>query len=112
MSYSVEIMTEELMLDPSDVREIFDAFFEDSYPLIKDGIAALQAGDRQLLSRKMHALKGSALNLRMDELGNLASQAEKNETLSVNTLLELMIEIQAGLEAVEASVNAFYLASR
>ncbi len=108
MSYSVGKMAEELMLDPSDVKEIFEAFFEDAYPLIKDGTAALQAGDRHLLSRKMHALKGSALNLRMDELGNLASQAEKNETLSENELLGLMAKIQAGLEAVEASVNAFY----
>ena len=28
MSYSVGKMAEELMLDPSDVKEIFEAFFE------------------------------------------------------------------------------------
>lgn len=108
MSYSVTQMAEELMLDPADVREIFDMFFEDAHPLLQEGISALQRGDRQLLSRKMHALKGSALNLRMDRLGNLAAQAEKNETLAVNALVELLTAIQTELEAVEACVNEFY----
>lgn len=108
MSYSVLFAAEELMLDPADIREIFAAFFEDATPLLHEGRAALQSGDRELLSRKMHALKGSALNLRMDILGNLALQAEKNESLSATELNEILQSIQSELEQVEANVAAYY----
>ena len=108
MSYSVKVMAEELMLDPSDVREIVEAFFEDAHPLLQEGKAAFQTGDRQLLSRKMHALKGSALNMRMESLGRLAAQAEKNAPFSDPELAEILTAIQNELAAVEASVISFY----
>ena len=108
MSYSVTLMTDELMLEPSEAREIFDAFFEDAYPLLQEGKAALQAGDGKLLSRKMHTLKGSALNLRMEDLGSMAAQAEKQEELSEPELMELLAAIEVELAAVEKNITAFY----
>jgi len=108
MPYSVKRFTDELMLDPADAREIFDAFFEDALPLLQEGKKAMQEGDRQLLSRKMHTLKGSALNLRMDGLGNLAARAEKGSSLSASELAGILEAVQIELEEVEASVRTFY----
>ena len=108
MSYSVKLFTNELMLNPADAREIFDAFFEDALPLLQDGKKAMQEGDRQLLSRKMHTLKGSALNLRMDELGKLAARAEKELSLSDSELAGILDAVQIELKEVERAVCAFY----
>ena len=112
MSYSVKLMTDDLMLEPEEAKEIFDAFFEDAYPLLQEGIAAMQEGDRKASSRKMHALKGSAMNLRMEVLGTLAAQAEKNEALSEAELAEIFSALQVELKAVDESVSAFYAENR
>ena len=108
MDFSVLLAAEDLMLDPMDIREIFDAFFEDAEPLLNDGTAALRAGDRRLLSRKMHAFKGAALNLRMEALGNMAAQAEKNETLSEGEAEKLLQAIRVELVTVHSRVAEFY----
>lgn len=96
------------MLEPEDIQEIYTAFFEDAGPLLAAGRAALQDDDRTLLGRKMHALKGAALNLRMDEAGHLAEQAEKNTGRSISELEEILELIQLELERLEAAVTGFY----
>lgn len=108
MTYSVQLLAEELSLGPEDLRDIFSAFFEDAEPLLIESAAALQAGDKQLFSRKMHAIKGASLNLRMDDLGNMAATAEKNSELSLPELENMLQAIRIELAKMEGQVNAFY----
>ena len=81
------------MLEPEELKEILEAFFEDAPQLLDVGCRASQAGDWQQLSRSMHSLKGAAFNLRMDRLGELAARAEKGGQLSLQTLQEIRVEL-------------------
>ena len=77
VSFSVESSARELMLETEDLKEIFEAFFEDAVILMEGAERASRDNDGVGFCKNMHSLKGSALNLRMDVVGELAKQAEK-----------------------------------
>ena len=109
MSFTVESSARDLMLEPEDLKEIFEAFFEDAVVVLAEAEEASQNDDTATFCKRMHSLKGSALNLRMDVLGELAKQAEKDgasvgETQRGNWLLAIHTEVTAAKEIV----NRYY----
>lgn len=108
MSYSIEEAAAELMLDPEDMEDILAAFFEDAPKLMLEGLVSLKAGEMEKMSRVMHSIKGSALNLRMKKLGALAARAEKNGTLTPQALEEILGQMNVELAAIEKNYHSFY----
>jgi len=104
VAYSIDHVAAEMMLETEELKEILIAFFEDAPKLIEKGIQAAQTGDRLQLSRSMHSLKGAALNMRMDKLGELANRAETGGGVSLQTLQE----IQAEYERMEIVFHEYF----
>lgn len=78
LNYNVEEIAEELMLTVEEIREIYDAFFEDAAEIMRYCRETAAGSDCPGLAKKMHALKGMALNLRMTELADVALAIERS----------------------------------
>ena len=108
MAYSIDNAASELMLEPEEMKEILEAFFEDAPTLLEQGKQALDDGDWQRLSRTMHALKGASLNMRMDALGASAARAEHAEQLPLSTLQGIIRDIERELHQTERVFHEYF----
>ena len=108
MAYSIDTAAEELMLEPDEMKEILEAFFEDAPALLGQGKVAVAEGDSGKLARSMHSLKGAAFNMRMDALGELAARAEKGNHLSADILQQIMQGIDTELLSVKQAFDDYY----
>lgn len=108
MSYSVEKAATDLMLDPDELKEILEAFFEDAPGMVERGRRAMESQDWENLARSMHSLKGAAFNMRMDVLGELAEMAEKAGQFPRLRQQELLQEIETELKQLAQDVRAYY----
>ncbi|HBS59792.1 MAG: Hpt domain-containing protein [Bacillota bacterium] len=106
--YDLKRAAAELCLEPADLQEIYEDFFFEAGGLLAAGKTQLAKGDFENLRRTLHALKGMAVNLRMERLGLLARQA--GEALRQDhTLLEgLLGEIPREIDKLRAQINNFY----
>lgn len=76
MTYDIENAAQDLMLETSDLKEILDIYFPAALELIAECEAAYSKEDYRKMAAAMHSLKGSSYNLRLKEIGDLASQYE------------------------------------
>ena len=108
LKYNIAETADELMLTVEEIREIYDAFFEDADEIIRFSREALTSGDCSSLAKRMHALKGMTLNLRMTELADLATLIElsaKDGTGAKEDQLEHLILLNTDLRK---QVDLFY----
>lgn len=107
--FTVESSARELMLEPEDLKEIFEAFFEDAAVVVAEAEEASRKSDTETFRRRMHSLKGSALNLRMDVLGELAQKAEKDGAMVGETQRgDWLSAISTEVTAAKEIVNRYY----
>lgn len=105
MAYLIEKASTELMLEPEELKEILQAFFEDAPSLIAAGRQAIAVADWSKLARSMHSLKGAAFNLRMEKIGTLAARAEHGDDLSADGLAELMQAMELELRQTKTEIG-------
>ena len=108
MTYSVTRTASELMLEPQDLKAVFEVFFLSTSAKITESRTFLHSGDLKALSRSMHALKGLALSLHMISIGELAAIAERADSLSPEALLEILDQLEKELKVIQKEVQAFY----
>ncbi|MTV49395.1 hypothetical protein GJ688_10435 [Heliobacillus mobilis] len=76
MGYSIEEAAAALTLAPEDLQDIFEAFFAEAAETLERCEPAIRNGDFAMLGELVHDLKGSASNLRMEQVRELAYQLE------------------------------------
>jgi len=69
-------IADELDFDLEDVGMLFEAFLESAYEMLALMQKALEEGDMESLYRAAHALKGSAANLKLEVVENMAKEIE------------------------------------
>jgi len=107
--YDLTRAAAELYLEPADLQEIYEEFFAEAGGLLTSAKTQLAKGDFEHLRQTLHALKGMAVNLRMERLGILARQAE-GEALRHNDIpLEVLLgKILRELDELREQINNYY----
>lgn len=108
MSFLLEKATAELMLEPDELKEILQAYFEDAPQMLEQGRLAVGRQDWSSLAKNMHSLKGASYNLRLDRLGELASLAEQGNALTIAKLNEVLQAIELEMRNTEAEIAAYF----
>ena len=108
--YSVCETASDLLLEPEDLKEVYELFFADVRGWLHD-VPQLAAGEREVLAGLLHSLKGSANNLRMEELAQKARLLEKDVLtgLLAADLIGRLAELELDIGELEAQIKAFYL---
>ncbi|MBC9784960.1 Hpt domain-containing protein [Heliobacterium chlorum] len=106
MGYSIEEAAAALTLAPEDLQDIFWAFFEEATETLERCESAIHRGDFALLEELFHDLKGSASNLRMEQVRELAyrselSAKEENMEKIQKDLAKLLFEVERHKEQVQ-----------
>lgn len=82
MTYSVQSVADDFMLEAEELKMIFETFFEDIDIKLKRAEIVLANlsnepdQEFQELMEIFHAIKGAAYNLRMNEIGDLSYSLE------------------------------------
>lgn len=107
--YNIEDVAADLGLQPVELQEIYDDFFLEAVLLLQGWENKLAVSDFHEMRQTMHALKGMAANLRMEQLVQLARQAER-DIIGQNSaaLSDLLEEVRRNIEELREQVNAFY----
>ena len=109
MQYDIEVAAEELMLTLDDLKEIFDIYFIDAIELIASCYTANSVCDYSTVAKKVHALKGSSMNLRMHEIAEmvieLQSLANKKDSADIALYLP---KIEDTLILLKEEISVFY----
>ena len=109
MKYDIEIAANELMLTAEELKEIFQFYFEDAVELMASCYIANKEKNYIIMSKKIHALKGSSMSLRMDELAvmiiELESLANKEKGEEIARYLP---KIEKALDKLKKEIDAFY----
>ena len=108
MSVLIEKASVELMLEPEELHEILQAYFEDAPLMLAQGRRAVDRQDWQELAKSMHALKGASFNLRLDSMGELASRAEQGNELPIANLYEVLQALEVELRKTEAEIADYF----
>jgi two-component system, sensor histidine kinase and response regulator len=97
-----------LLEDPEMAQEVIDVFVYDAAQSLDELGRAIQAGDAPNCERLAHRLKGSSLNLGIDELGSLArSLEEKSRSGNLQGATEIfgtMRQLHATLSSVSHQI--------
>lgn len=96
------------MLEPAELREILQAYFEDAPLMLAQGRQAADRKDWTGLAKSMHAFKGASFNLRLDSLGELASRAEQGNALSTENLVQVLQALEAELHKTETEIADYF----
>ena len=100
-TFDIDALKNELELDQEDVVELFDdfkSFIDETMPKLK---AAVQASDMAQSRTLSHSIKGSAGNLRIQEVYALSKQMQENSEASDE------VSLNANLNKLEAAVSEF-----
>lgn len=81
--------------------ELFDLFYESSAECLAALKACLETGEGEIWRKQAHALKGIALGLGAQELGDLCKQAQDQWEASLDTKQKMLAEIRDCQENVE-----------
>lgn len=108
MTYSITHVAKLLMLEPPDLKNVFDVFFRSAEGKIEESRRFLITGDFAGMARSMHAIKGIALSLHMISIGELATMAERTDSLSTDALCEILDQLEEEVRDVRETVQMFY----
>ncbi len=94
MNYDFDKIAAELTVDRCDLLDVLGIFFSEAEGLIGEAEAAYGKGDWALLAQKLHAIKGSSANLRLEKLNSLAIKledgAKTKKTRVIDNLLPML----------------------
>ncbi|MDF1876641.1 Hpt domain-containing protein [Sulfurimonas sp. SAG-AH-194-L11] len=78
MSYKIDlqVIADELEFDLEDVEMIMDSFLENAKINLLSLHKAVESNSYEEILTSAHAIKGSALNLLLDDIGSLAKELE------------------------------------
>lgn len=108
--YNIEDVAAELLLEPVDLQEIYHDFFAEAELLLQDCKTKAALSDFGELKKIVHALKGMAANLRMEQLVHLLRQAEQEITnRNIPLISDLLDAIALSIEELSRQVSSFYL---
>lgn len=77
MHYDIAMVAKEIMIEPEDLQEILEIYIQDAGNILSQCEKEYAAQNAGALAKLFHALKGSSLNLRLNNIGSLAAQLEK-----------------------------------
>jgi HPt (histidine-containing phosphotransfer) domain-containing protein len=94
MSYDFDKIAAELTVERGDLLSVLGIFFDEAETLIAQAEAAYANSDWTVLAEKLHALKGSSANLRLEKLNSLTVKledgAKTKKTRVVDNLLPML----------------------
>jgi len=109
MKYDVDVAADELMLTAEELKEVFECYFDDAVELMASCYTANREADYTLMAKKVHALKGASMSLRMHDIAamviELESLAHKEEGEKISRYLP---EIENALDILKKEIDAFY----
>lgn len=78
MIYKINLqnIADELEFDLEDVEMIMDSFLEDANKNLRSMKDAIQSNNLEVIQTSAHAIKGSALNLLLKDIGHTAKELE------------------------------------
>lgn len=103
MNYTINLqeIADELEFDLEDVEMILDVFMEDSTVNLQNIKIAIEAGNFDDVKLNAHAIKGSALNLLLNDVGSIAKEIEesaaKSEDVDYSALYVKLNDLVRGL---------------
>ena len=104
MSYTIDLqkIADELDFDLEDIEMLFEVFLESAQESMKQLEKAINENDLSSIFASSHAIKGSAANITLEEISNIAKDIESNarEENNIN-YLELYEKLKALIEAIE-----------
>ena len=108
MSYCVETVAKELMLELPDLAEIARLMVDEARWKISEARQAMaeNSGDRYYAC--MHTIKGAAGNLRMKDLAMIAAQAEKVRLESFSEQEHHLSLIEQELAVIQKVIDSTY----
>lgn len=107
--YSIQTVAEELGLEPEDLKDIYDSYFEETREMLGQWRELWEKSDTEQLAKLFHGMKGASNNLRMDELGELAKEAEGLcKAKTPEAIPSLMEPFEREFAELEAFVQEFY----
>lgn len=104
MGYKVdlEIIAQKLEFDLEDVEMIFGMFLETAAESIENIKKGIDSNDMDLVFQSAHAIKGSAANLTLEEIADLAKvieqAARESEDINYNQKYEELKNIIENIE--------------
>ncbi len=108
--YDINHAAAELFLEPPDLQEIYSIFFQEMTTLMAGYEEKMAVADFVEMRQIMHAVKGMSANLRMNQLAQLARQAEQEIiNQNISPLYDLLMEIQRETDELRQQINDFYL---
>lgn len=115
MTYSVLSVADDFMLEPEELKSIFDTFFDDleiklqQAEIIVSDLTAAPDQKFQELMGIFHAIKGAAYNLRMNDIGDLSyrleTAAKAKESLGLSSQID---ELKKMVKQIEVDIKVFY----
>lgn len=107
--YNVTAVAEEMMLDETDLQEIYEVFFAEAQDLLAGCKQSISEQNYTVLARILHNLKGAANNLRMYEIGYLVVEIEKLGAVGNGIQFATYLsELHSKINDIKKSVNNFY----
>jgi HPt (histidine-containing phosphotransfer) domain-containing protein len=105
MSYTIDLqkIADELDFDLEDIEMLFEVFLESAQESMKALEKAINENDLSSIFASSHAIKGSAANITLEEISNIAKDIESNarEENNIN-YLELYEKLKALIDGIEA----------
>lgn len=109
INYDIEFIASELLLTTSELREVLDFYFEEATDRLPECHELINNQNYVELAEIMHALKGSSVNLRMDNISNLAATLERQAKLESSENLDVILgKIQIEIWALKEHIDAYY----
>lgn len=110
IEYNVTAAAEELMLDTSDLQEVYELFFDEAKDLLAVCRQAVREQNYMSLGKPLHNLKGIASNLRMQEITALAVKLEELGATGKGEQIEsYLLELQNKIDDMQEYVHNFYV---
>lgn len=109
MDYQIDKIASEIMLDPHDLQEVYELFFEECKEALAQCRQVLQECDYNALRQIFHGLKGASANLRIELINNLTKKLEEaarlNDAQSIYTLLP---QLKESIQQTEKQVKSYF----
>ena len=102
MSYTIDlqVIADKLDFDLEDVKMLIEVFLEGTEESLNNLKNAIQINDFDAIFRSAHAIKGSAANLTLSEISNIAKEME------ANAREELEFNYQDAYEKLKLLINS------
>ena len=95
----------EIGFEPPEYAELLDGFVEDAEKRLASLRAGVEQGERTVVEREAHALKGASFNLALKPMGEAAARLEKAASGGEPLPAEKLEELAAGLGAARGALD-------